>query len=134
MGAGIATAVLLSGCSVVMIERDDAALQRGLDTVKGHLGDSLKRGILDEARHAATVARLSGSTGYAALGDADLVIEAVFEDMEVKRAVFSELRPRRDASRRHPRQQHVVSRRQRHRRRCALWAVSSACTSSRRRT
>jgi 3-hydroxyacyl-CoA dehydrogenase len=74
-----------------MIERDDAALQRGLDTVKRHLGDSLKRGILDEARHAATVASLSGSTDYAALADADLVIEAVFEDMEVKRAVFAEL-------------------------------------------
>ena len=91
MGAGIATAALLAGRSVTMIERDEAALERGLETVRGHLGGALKRGKLDEAGHAAAVGRLSGATGYAALAGADLVIEAVFEDMEVKRAVFAEL-------------------------------------------
>ena len=91
MGAGIATAALLAGRSVVMVERDEAALGRGLETVRGHLGGALKRGKLDEAGHAAAVGRLSGAVGYAALAGADLVIEAVFEDMEVKRAVFGEL-------------------------------------------
>ena len=91
MGAGIATAALLAGRSVTMIERDEAALGRGLETVRGHLGGALKRGKLDEAGHAAAVGRLSGATDYAALAGADLVIEAVFEDMEVKRAVFAEL-------------------------------------------
>lgn len=89
MGAGIATAALLAGRSVVMVERDDAALGRGVETVRGHLGGALKRGKLDEAGHAAALARLAGATDYAALGAADLVIEAVFEDMEVKRAVFA---------------------------------------------
>jgi 3-hydroxyacyl-CoA dehydrogenase len=91
MGAGIATAALLAGRSVVMVERDEAALGRGLETVRGHLGGALKRGKLDEAGHAAAVGRLSGATDHAALGAADLVIEAVFEDMDVKRAVFGEL-------------------------------------------
>jgi len=91
MGAGIATAALLAGRSVVMVERDETALGRGLDTVRGHLGGALKRGKLDEAGHAAALGRLSGATKYAALGAADLVIEAVFEDMDVKRAVFGEL-------------------------------------------
>ncbi len=91
MGAGIAAAVLLSGRAVVMIERDAAALERGLDTVRGHLANSLKRGLIDAAGNAAHLARLSGATDYAALAPADLVIEAVFEDMAVKRAVFGEL-------------------------------------------
>jgi 3-hydroxyacyl-CoA dehydrogenase len=91
MGAGIATAALLAGRTVIMIERDDPALQRGLDTVRGHLANSLKRGIIDAAGHAERLARLTGSTDYAALASADLVIEAVFEDMDVKRSAFAEL-------------------------------------------
>lgn len=91
MGAGIAASVLLSGRRVIMIERDNAALDRGLETVRGHLAGALKRGKLDADAHAATLARLSGATDYAALAPADLVIEAVFEDMGVKRAVFAEL-------------------------------------------
>jgi 3-hydroxyacyl-CoA dehydrogenase len=59
--------------------------------VRGHLGGALKRGKLDEAGHAAALGRMSGATDYRALGRADLVIEAVFEDMEVKRAVFAVL-------------------------------------------
>jgi 3-hydroxyacyl-CoA dehydrogenase len=91
MGAGIATTALLAGRSVVMIERDEAALDRGLGTVRGHLANSLKRGVIDAAGHAARLERLSGATDHAALGTVDLVIEAVFEDMDVKRAVFAEL-------------------------------------------
>ncbi|HET9069267.1 MAG TPA: 3-hydroxyacyl-CoA dehydrogenase NAD-binding domain-containing protein [Amaricoccus sp.] len=91
MGAGIATAALLAGRSVTMIERDEAALGRGLETVRGHLAGALKRGKLDADGHARALGRLAGATDYGALGAADIVIEAVFEDMEVKRAVFAEL-------------------------------------------
>ncbi len=90
MGAGIATAALLAGRTVTLIERDDVALDRGLDTIRGNLVGSLKRGILDEVRHAACLAHLNGATSYDALAEADLVIEAVFEDMAVKQAVFAE--------------------------------------------
>jgi len=90
MGAGIATAALLAGRSVVMVERDEASLGRGLAAVRDHLATSLARGVIDDAGHAARLDRLSGATDYAALAGADLVIEAVFEDLEVKRAVFAD--------------------------------------------
>ena len=81
----------------------------------------------------AAVGRLSGATDYAALGAADLVIEAVFEDMDVKRAVFARARPG-DAAGCDPRQQHVLSRREPDRRgRARSRGGWSACTSSRRR-
>lgn len=91
MGAGIAASALLAGRSVTMIERDAAALERGLEAVRGHLAGALRRGKLDEAGHAAAQARLAGANGHAALAGVDIVIEAVFEDMAVKRAVFADL-------------------------------------------
>lgn len=91
MGAGIATAALLAGRSVALVEREPAALERGLDTVRRNLDSARARGLIGEARWTDCLDRLAGSVGYAALGDADIVIEAVFEDMEVKRAVFAEL-------------------------------------------
>jgi len=91
MGAGIAVAVLDAGLPVTMIERDDEALARG----RGHIervydGLAAKGRIKPEAK-AAALARFSGSTSYDALAHVDLVIEAVFEDMAVKKAVFAEL-------------------------------------------
>jgi len=91
MGAGIAAASLLAGCTVAMVERDSTALERGLATTRSHLDGSLKRGLVDAARHQAMVSRLSGSVDYSAVGSADLVIEAVFEDMDAKIAVFARL-------------------------------------------
>jgi 3-hydroxyacyl-CoA dehydrogenase len=91
MGAGIATAALLAGRRVTLVERDDAALARGLATIHTNLDGSVKRGVLDAAGHATALGRLDGSTGYAALADADLVIEAVFEDLAVKAEVFTAL-------------------------------------------
>ncbi len=91
MGAGIATAALLAGRRVVLVERDDAALSRGRATIAANLDGSRERGLLDDAAHAAALARLAGATGYGALAGADLVIEAVFEDFAVKAAVFAEL-------------------------------------------
>ncbi|WP_417815562.1 3-hydroxyacyl-CoA dehydrogenase NAD-binding domain-containing protein [Thalassospira alkalitolerans] len=91
MGAGIATAALLAGYAVVMIERDDAACDRGLETIKHHLSGSLKRGLLNQEKYDRLLGDFMGSTDYAALSDADLVIEAVFEDMSVKHDVFGQL-------------------------------------------
>jgi len=91
MGAGIATAALLAGRRVILVERDDKALARGFATIGGNLDGALRRGLLDAAAHAATLARLDGATGYAALAGADIVIEAVFEDLAVKAEVFAAL-------------------------------------------
>ncbi len=91
MGAGIAVAVLDAGLPVTMIERDDEALARGRKHVEKVYDGLIAKGRITQDAKDATMARLSGSTSYDALAQADLVIEAVFEDMAVKHAVFAEL-------------------------------------------
>ncbi|MBB5443503.1 MULTISPECIES: 3-hydroxyacyl-CoA dehydrogenase NAD-binding domain-containing protein [unclassified Paraburkholderia] len=91
MGAGIAVAVLDAGLPVVLIERDEAALARGRAHIDKVYDGLIARGRLTAEKKAATMARWSGSTSYDALAHADLVIEAVFEDLDVKKAVFAEL-------------------------------------------
>jgi len=91
MGAGIAVAMLDAGLPVTMIERDEASLARGRAHVEKVYDGLVAKGRISAERRAATLARFSGSTGYDALAHADLVVEAVFEDMAVKRAVFAEL-------------------------------------------
>lgn len=91
MGAGIAVAVLDAGLPVVMVEQDEAALARGRQRVE-HVYDLLVgKGRMSADERAAHLARFTGATDYAALGGADLIIEAVFEDMDVKLAVFAQL-------------------------------------------
>ncbi|WP_322060882.1 3-hydroxyacyl-CoA dehydrogenase NAD-binding domain-containing protein [Paraburkholderia sp. J63] len=91
MGAGIAVAVLDAGLPVTMIERDDAALARGRAHVEKVYDGLIAKGRMKPEAKTQILARFSGSTSYDALANADLVIEAVFEDMAVKQAVFAEL-------------------------------------------
>nr|WP_321459697.1 3-hydroxyacyl-CoA dehydrogenase NAD-binding domain-containing protein [uncultured Cohaesibacter sp.] len=91
MGAGIAAACLQAGLGVVLIERDEEALARGLSNLSALFDGAMKRGKLDAAGKSALMGGVIGSMDYAALGDCDLVIEAVFEEIGVKRAVFAEL-------------------------------------------
>ena len=91
MGAGIAVAALDAGLPVTMIERDEEALARGRKNVEKVYDGQVKKGRMTEEGKAAVMARWSGSTQYDALAQVDLVIEAVFEDMGVKKAVFAEL-------------------------------------------
>jgi 3-hydroxyacyl-CoA dehydrogenase len=91
MGAGIAAAVLDAGLPVMMIERDEASLARGRAHIEKIYDGLIAKGRLTADKKAAIMARWSGSTSYDALAHADLVIEAVFEDLDVKKAVFAEL-------------------------------------------
>nr|WP_198984046.1 3-hydroxyacyl-CoA dehydrogenase NAD-binding domain-containing protein [Herbaspirillum sp. ASV7] len=91
MGAGIAVAVLDAGLPVTMIERDQAALQRGRAHVVKVYDAQVAKGRLSAEARSAVLARLQGSTRYEDLAQADVVIEAVFEDLAVKQAVFAEL-------------------------------------------
>ncbi len=91
MGAGIAVAALDAGLPVTMIERDEASLARGRSHVEKVYDGLVAKGRLTPEAKAAVMARFGGSTSYDALGAVDLVIEAVFEDMAVKKAVFAEL-------------------------------------------
>jgi len=91
MGAGIAVAVLDAGLPVTMIERDDEALARGRGHVEKTYDAQVAKGRLTQEARDAVLARLQGSTRYEDLAAADVVIEAVFEDLTVKQAVFAEL-------------------------------------------
>jgi 3-hydroxyacyl-CoA dehydrogenase len=91
MGAGIAVSVLDAGLPVTMVERDEAALARGRANVEKVYDGLVAKGRMTPDAKAAVMARWSGSTVYDALAGADIVIEAVFEDMDVKKAVFAEL-------------------------------------------
>jgi len=91
MGAGIAASMLLSKRQVTMIERDDAAAQAGADRVHKILEKSKTRGILSDQNHADALRRFKVRTDYVSLSQADLVVEAVFEDMDVKAHVLKTL-------------------------------------------
>ncbi|MFM0348002.1 3-hydroxyacyl-CoA dehydrogenase NAD-binding domain-containing protein [Paraburkholderia sp. RL17-347-BIC-D] len=91
MGAGIAVAALDAGLPVTIIERDDVSLARGRAHIEKVYDGLIAKGRMSAEKKAALMARWSGSTSYDALADADLVIEAVFEDLAVKQAVFAEL-------------------------------------------
>ena len=92
MGAGIATAALLSGFSVVLIEMKDEAAKAAHERISGNLQGALKRGKIDQGKFDhLTGDALTVSTEYASLSDVDLVVEAVFEDMDVKKQVFGRL-------------------------------------------
>lgn len=91
MGAGIAVAALDAGLPVTMIERDAESIARGRANVEKVYNALVAKGRMTEAAKAAVMARYTGSTSYAEIAQVDLVIEAVFEDIEVKKAVFREL-------------------------------------------
>ena len=91
MGAGIAATLRDAGIPVTLIERDDEALKRGIANLRTIFEGAVKRGKLTEAQAQDRMAGVTATTDYAALSDADLVIEAVFEEIGVKRAVFDQL-------------------------------------------
>ncbi|WP_298839647.1 3-hydroxyacyl-CoA dehydrogenase NAD-binding domain-containing protein [uncultured Roseobacter sp.] len=92
MGAGIATAVLLAGLNVVLLEMTPEAADKARNRIAGNLAGALRRGKISQDRYDTLLSdALQTTTEYADLSQADLVIEAVFEDMAVKRDVFSEL-------------------------------------------
>ncbi|MCP5085374.1 MAG: FAD-dependent oxidoreductase [Rhodobacteraceae bacterium] len=91
MGAGIAFAALQAGLKVTLIERDQEAAQEGRTRITGLIEGGVRRGKLSPEKAAELEAKLNDSTDYSAAAGADLAIEAVFEDMGVKQAVFRSL-------------------------------------------
>lgn len=91
MGAGIAAAALLAGFQITMLERDTEAAEAGAQRVRKILDGSLSRGLISSQQRAAIGQAFATSIDYTALARCDLVIEAVFEDMAVKKLVFKKL-------------------------------------------
>lgn len=91
MGTGIALAALAAGCTVLLIEQDAVALERGTQRIHHHYADRVRAGKLDDALAQAQQQRLRPGLDWSALAEADLVIEAVFEDLGVKQQVFARI-------------------------------------------
>ncbi len=91
MGVGIAAALRNAGLPVVLSERDEPSLTRGLAALRAVFQANAKRGLISPEVAEARLAGVTGTVGLAGLAPCDLVIEAVFEDLGIKRAVFSGL-------------------------------------------
>ncbi len=91
MGGGITMNFLNAGIPVKMIETKQEALDRGVATIKKNYEAQVKKGKLKEDKYAQRMSLLSTTLSYDDIKDADLVIEAVFEEMGVKEAVFKQL-------------------------------------------
>lgn len=91
MGAGIAMTFLSAGLPVTLLEARQEALERGVATIRKNYDSTVRKGKLSEEKAERAMALLQTTLDYAAIADADLVIEAVFEDMGVKETVFRQL-------------------------------------------
>lgn len=91
MGGGIAMCFANAGIPVRVMDQSAEALERGLAVVRRNYAASVTRGSLSQAAMDRALSLIEGVTDYAAIASADLVIEAVFEDLEIKQAVFREL-------------------------------------------
>ena len=91
MGAGIAYVTADAGIAVRLKDKDDAALGRGLKQIAGILDDRVRRKRLTAREREEKLALITGATDYSGLRTADVVIEAVFEDLKVKHAVVREV-------------------------------------------
>lgn len=91
MGNGIAQSFAAAGFDVVMTDVAEAALARGIKTITTSLDRLIKKGKLSEADKAAQLGRIAVGTTFDLLADADLVIEAATENLELKLAIFAQL-------------------------------------------
>jgi 3-hydroxyacyl-CoA dehydrogenase/enoyl-CoA hydratase/3-hydroxybutyryl-CoA epimerase len=91
MGAGIAYVTADAGIPVRLKDKDDAALGRGLQQIAGILEERVKRRRLSRSERDEKMALITVTTDYSGMKNADVVIEAVFEDLKVKQAVLRDV-------------------------------------------
>ena len=91
MGGGIAMNFTNAGIPVKILEMKQDALDKGLATIRKNYENSMKKGKLTQEKFDQRVGLITGTLAYADLGTADIVVEAVFEDMGVKETVFKQL-------------------------------------------
>ncbi|MCW8876371.1 MAG: 3-hydroxyacyl-CoA dehydrogenase NAD-binding domain-containing protein [Kangiellaceae bacterium] len=91
MGSGIATAFLNAGYTVNLVEQTEDALRAGISRITKNFESNVKRGRMTQEKADNLLAGLTSSTEYASFSNCDLVIEAIFEDIEVKKSLFTQL-------------------------------------------
>jgi len=93
MGSGIVTNIAQHGFDVRVVDVGESQVQGAIDKAKGFYARNVERGRMSEADAAAAGARIAGSTDLAALADCDLVVEAVFERLDIKAELYGRLVP-----------------------------------------
>jgi enoyl-CoA hydratase/3-hydroxyacyl-CoA dehydrogenase len=91
MGSGIAQKIAQEGIEVIMIDTEDSFVQKGMDNIFNTLKEAVERRIFNEHQVEEILNRVRGTTDLEAVRDADLVIEVVFEDIDVKKDLFRKL-------------------------------------------
>ena len=91
MGNGIAQACAVAGLPVTMVDISDAAVQKGMTTIAGSLERLIKKDKITAADKDAALARITPSTDYASLADADILIEAATENFDLKVKILKQL-------------------------------------------
>ena len=91
MGGGIAMSFAGAGIPVTLVDVSQEAVDRGLGTIRRNYASSVSRGSLPRERMEELLRSISTATDYSALASTDLIIEAAFEDLEVKREIFRQL-------------------------------------------
>lgn len=91
MGSGIVEVCAKAGMRVVFVEANDELVARGRGAIERSMAKAVERGKLEDSSRADALGRISGTTDFKDLADADLVIEAVVEDPAAKRDVFQKL-------------------------------------------
>ncbi len=91
MGGGIAMVFANAGLSVILVDREQGLVDKGLGIIKKNYAATVSKGRLAQAEMDARMARISGTTNWDDLGQVDLVIEAVFEEMGLKKEIFGKL-------------------------------------------
>ncbi len=91
MGGGIAMSFADFGVPVKIMDATQEALDRGMERIRANYATSVKRGSLAEDEMQRRLARIQPVAGYDDIKDADIVVEAVFEEMDVKKPIFAKL-------------------------------------------
>ena len=91
MGGGIAMTYANAGIPVLLKDVDQAALDRGMSVIRGNYESTVAKGRMTPEAMARTLALITPTTSYEGFGDVDIAVEAVFENMELKKATFAEL-------------------------------------------
>jgi 3-hydroxybutyryl-CoA dehydrogenase len=91
MGSGIAQVAAQSGCDVVIQDVTDEFVKKGVDSIDRFLTEGIERGKVTEEQKKDVLSRIRGTTRIEDMGDADFIIEAVFEDLKVKQDLFEKI-------------------------------------------
>ena len=91
MGSGIAQVAAQIGCDVIMLDVESDFVERGMKSIDKSLSKAVEKGKLEAEAKGAVLGRIKGTTKMSDVGEVDFVVEAVLEDLDLKKRVFAEL-------------------------------------------